>query len=231
MTERRDAAGNQQRTLAQRIVYRLARRVAQLTAVGVFRIRMEGRHYIPVDGPVLVCSNHQSYFDPVIVGLGCRRRLNYLARKTLFRHPVFRYLIYFFDAIAIDRDGMGVEGIKETLRRLKREEMVLMFPEGTRTHDGELRALRPGFCALARRGKTTLLPVAIDGAYQCWPRQNKWPRLDRLALVFGPPITAEDMAQWDNEQLVAELAERMADCHRRARQLRATHVVANQYQC
>jgi 1-acyl-sn-glycerol-3-phosphate acyltransferase len=155
-----------------------------------------------------------------LVGLACRRRLNYLARKTLFRHPLFRHLIHFFDAIPIDRDGMGVEGIKETIRRLRRDEMVLIFPEGTRTSDGDLRRLKPGFCSLARRGATTLQPVAIDGAYQCWPRQAKAPRLDRIAIVFGPPMTPDDIASMENKELIAELAARIEICHRRARQLR-----------
>lgn len=208
------------RSLAQNCGYHVGRQAAQLAGVALCRMRCEGREHLPQTGAVLVCSNHQSYFDPVLVGLACRRRLNYLARKTLFRHPLFRHLIHFFDAIPIDRDRIGVEGIKETIRRLRREEMVLIFPEGTRTPDGELQPLKPGFCSLARRGQTTLQPVAVDGAYQCWPRQAKAPRLDRIAVVFGPPITPDDVASLDNGELIAELATRIDTCHRRARELR-----------
>lgn len=208
------------RSLAQNWGYHIGRQISQLLCVGLCRIRCEGREHLPRDGAVLVCSNHQSYFDPILVGLACRRRLNYLARKTLFRHPLFRHLIHFFDAIPIDRDGIGVEGIKETIRRLRRDEMVLIFPEGTRTADGELRQLKPGFCSLARRGTTTLQPVAIDGAYQCWPRQAKAPQLDRIAIVFGPPITPDQVAGMENKELINELAARIEVCHRRARQLR-----------
>lgn len=183
-------------------------------------MRVEGRHWVPSSGPVLVCSNHQSYFDPILIGLSCRRRMNYLARKTLFRHPIFRHLIRYFDAIPIDRDGLGIQGIKETIRRLRLEEMVLVFPEGTRTHDGELQPLKPGFCSLARRGETTLQPVAIDGAYHCWPRQTRFPRLDRLAIVYGPPIGPDAIKDMTNGQLIEELHQRMLECHSRARWLR-----------
>mgnify|MGYP001359656643 CR=1 FL=1 len=210
-----------QRTLAQRYGYHLSRYAAQLLVVSISGLRCEGRYHVPKTGPVLVCSNHQSFFDPVLIGLGCRRRLNFLARNTLFNHRLFGQLIRFFDAIPIERDGMGISGIKETIKRLRRDEMVLMFPEGTRTPDGEFQALRPGFCSLARRGETTLQPVALDGAYQCWPRQARYPKLGRLAIVFGPPLKPADFADWNNDQLLAELAHRMQVCHQRARHLRS----------
>ena len=208
------------RSWVQNWGYNLTRQFAQLAGVTLCGMRCEGREHLPKNGAVLVCSNHQSYFDPIIVGLACRRRLNYLARKTLFRHPLFSHIIRFYDAIPIDRDGVGAAGIKETIRRLRREELVLIFPEGTRTSDGELQRLRPGFCSLARRGQTALQPVGLDGAYQSWPRQAKSPRLDRISVVFGPPITPTDVASMDNAELIAELADRMAKCHRRARELR-----------
>lgn len=210
-----------ERTHAQRYGYHLSRYCAQLVGVTMTGLRCEGRHYIPDSGPVLVCSNHQSFFDPVLIGLACRRRLNYLARKTLFNHRVFGHLIRFFDSIPIERDGLGMSGIKETIKRLRRDEMVLMFPEGTRTSDGEMHPLRPGFCSLARRGSTTLQPVGLDGAYQCWPRHARYPRLGRLAVAFGPPLRPADFVNWDNDQLIAELAHRMQECHGRARCLRA----------
>ena len=74
------------------------------------------------------------------------------------------------DAIPIDRDGLGLGGIKESLRRLKRGEMLLIFPEGRRTDDGEVADFRPGFTALAVRSKVAILPVAIEGAFAAWPR-------------------------------------------------------------
>ena len=68
--------------------------------VALFRFRCEGRDHYPHDGGGLICSNHQSFFDPVIVGLTCDRRLNYLARQTLFRFTLFRWLIEFLDALS-----------------------------------------------------------------------------------------------------------------------------------
>jgi 1-acyl-sn-glycerol-3-phosphate acyltransferase len=157
-------------------------------------------------------SNHQSNFDPVLVGLASHRRLNFLARQTLFRFAPFRWLISSLDSIPIDRDGTGLGGLKETLKRLKRGEMVLIFPEGTRTSDGEIAPLKPGFVAIARRAGVPLLPVAIDGAFQAWPRWRKLPGRSVIQVAFGPPIGPDQLAGLDDEQLMSEVAKRLQAC-------------------
>ncbi|TVS18817.1 MAG: 1-acyl-sn-glycerol-3-phosphate acyltransferase [Planctomycetaceae bacterium] len=208
-----------ERSLSKRTSYAVLQVLAQGLGILLFSIRFLGREHIPVEGGVLVCSNHQSFFDPVLVGMGFRRRLNYLARKTLFRFYVFRWLIEFLDAIPIDREGGGLGGLKETLKRLKRGELVLIFPEGTRTRDGEVAALKPGFVALARRSKTPLLPVAVDGAYDAWPREAKFPRRSRVSVSIGPPMMPEYVRTLTDEQLVAELERRIRHCHAVARRM------------
>ncbi len=217
-----------QRTLAQRLGYDALRVLARLLGVGMFGLRVEGRDNWPEAGGGLVCANHQSYFDPPLVGLTCDRRMNYLARDTLFRVPGLAQLIWFLDAIPIDREGGGLAGLKETLKRLKAGELVLIFPEGTRTHDGEVAPLKPGFIAVARRSKVPLVPVGIDGAYQSWPRTAKLPRPTRLAVVIGPPISPEQVAELTDEDLLAELEQRILNCHAEARQLRHAAVIKSE---
>ena len=213
-----------QRTLAQRFGYDVLQVLARMAAVGLFRLRVEGRENWPATGGGLVCANHQSYFDPPLVGLACPRRMNYLARDSLFRVPVLGQLIAFFDAIPIDREGGGLAGLKETLRRLKAQELVLIFPEGTRSRDGEVAPLKPGFIAVARRSRAPLVPVALDGAFQAWPRTAWFPRLTRLAVVIGPPIRADDFETLSDDELLAELEQRMLTCHSRARELRESDI-------
>jgi 1-acyl-sn-glycerol-3-phosphate acyltransferase len=209
-----------QRSFTKRIGYSLLQVLAQLSGILLFSIRCRGRENIPAEGGVLICSNHQSFFDPVLVGIGFKRRLNYLARKTLFRFFAFRWLIEFLDAIPIDREGGGLGGLKETLKRLKHGELVLIFPEGTRTRDGEVAALKPGFVALARRGKAPLLPVAVDGAYDAWPREARFPSLSQIHVWIGEPMTPDLVQSLNDEQLVAELERRIRDCHASARRSR-----------
>ena len=186
----------------------------------VFRIRCRGREHVPATGGGLVLSNHQSHLDPVLIGLACDRRLNYLARQTLFRFAPFRWLINSLDAIPLDREGLGIGGIKETLKRLKREELVLMFPEGTRTRDGEVGKLKPGFCALARRANVPLVPVAIEGAFNAWPRSQPLPLPAAIHIQFGAPLLPADIAPLDDTQLLAEVDRRIRACHTLARQSR-----------
>jgi 1-acyl-sn-glycerol-3-phosphate acyltransferase len=202
-----------QRHWFKRIAYRAIRLMVRLMAVASFRFRSFGSRNMPPEGPVLVCSNHQSHLDPVLVGMVFGRRLNFIARKSLFKFALLRWLIQFLDAIPINRDGMGLEGIKESIRRLRRGEVVLIFPEGTRTTDGELAQLKPGFCALTRRTKAALLPVAIDGAYQAWPRNAKTISFCQIQVFVGEPIHFGDYEQIDDKQLVRELHQRIKTCH------------------
>jgi len=205
------------RPLRSILWYGFLRRVVQLAAILCYRVRHWGQHNIPAEGGVLVVSNHQSHFDPPLVGMACPRRMNYLARDTLFRFGPFRWLIQSLDAIPIDREGIGLAGIKESLRRLKRGEMVLIFPEGTRTPDGEIGAFRPGFTALAVRSRSAILPVAVEGAYSAWPRRNLFPRFGTIHVMYGEPIGPDEAATMSERELGQAVEQRVRECQARLR--------------
>ena len=209
-----------ERSIPNRLWYCLLQRACQFVGVLAYGVRHTGRDNIPTEGGVLVVSNHQSHFDPPLVGMGCPRRMNYLARETLFRFAPFRWLIRSLDAIPIDREGVGLSGIKESLRRLKRGEMVLIFPEGTRTRDGEISKFRPGFTALAVRTKAAILPVAIEGAYAAWPKSRGFPRLGRIRVHFGQPIEPSEIQRLGERQLLVEVERRVRQCHEQLRRHR-----------
>ena len=202
-----------QRSLAKTFWYRFLYHFFRMFFVVTCCLRVRGRDFEPQEGGVLVVSNHQSYLDPILVGLSCERRLNFLARSTLFRFAPLRWHLNSLDTIPIDREGIGMGGLKETLRRLKRQEMVLVFPEGTRSRDGEVGPLKPGFCVLARRGNVPLLPVAVAGAFEAWPRRKWTPRPAVINLQVGPPLWPVDFQQLDDDQLVAEVQARITACH------------------
>jgi len=210
------------RPLWKIVWYEFLRRVVQLVAVLFYHVRHYGVRRIPAAGGVLVVANHQSHFDPPLVGMASPRRMNYLARETLFRFGPFRWLIQSLDAIPIDREGLGLNGIKESLRRLKRGEMVLIFPEGTRTSDGRIQPFRPGFTTLAVRSGAAILPVAIDGAFQAWPRRQLLPRLGGdIRVLYGEPIEPQQAAAMDERALLAEVERRVRQCHDELRRLKA----------
>ncbi len=205
------------RSFAKRWWYNFLHVGCRLAAVVLFRIRCQGREHLPRTGGVIVLSNHQSHLDPVLIGLACDRRMNFLARSTLFGFVPFRWLIRSLDAIAIDREGLGISGIKETLRRLKRGEVVLIFPEGTRTSDGQIAPLKPGFAAIAKRANVPLIPVSIDGAFDAWPRTNTLPRRSTIRIQFAPAISPEMVAAMSQRELVNRVQHQLEASLRQAR--------------
>jgi 1-acyl-sn-glycerol-3-phosphate acyltransferase len=193
--------------------YDFLRLIVRITAVLAFQVRHTGRHNIPSKGGVLVVSNHQSHLDPPLVGMGCGRHLSYVARQTLFVFKPFAWLIWSINAIPIDREGFGIAGIKESLRRLKNGEMVLIFPEGTRTPDGEIKPFKPGITSLAVRSKASILPVAIEGAFKCWPKSRTFPRPGRISVHYGRPILPQEYEGLSEQELVDLVENRVRQCH------------------
>ena len=145
-----------------------------------FSYRYTGRANMPRRGPVLVVSNHQSMLDPVLIGASNNRYLTILARSTLFKAPVLGTLIRSLNAIPIDRNA-GKDGIQLVLERLALGQAVLMFPEGERTHTGEVQPLKPGVSLLIKRVTCPIVPVGLAGCFEGWNRFMKLPR-------WSPPI-------------------------------------------
>lgn len=163
----------------------------------------------PEFGPGLICSNHQSHLDPILVGNSCQRYVTFVARESLFKFKPFGWLIARLGAFPINRDA-GLGGIKTTLRKLKSGELVLIFPEGTRTPDGELKPFKPGFCAIARRARVPIIPVAIDGAYQAWPKSAPAPRPGNVRVKIGEPISIDQVADLPDDELTALVQSKVA---------------------
>ena len=176
----------------------------------LFRFRFSGKGYVPVEGPVLLLSNHQSNLDSVLVGVACPRQLKYLARIGLFFWP-FSLWIRSLGAVPIDRERGALAGIRTTLDLLKDQNAVLIFPEGSRTTDGKLDVMLPGFCLLARRSQATIVPVGIVGAYEALPRRAVLPRLHPVRLAFGPPITKQQIAELSDQELTALVTRRIRE--------------------
>lgn len=162
--------------------------LAYWTAVPTFLLgwgfRATGREHLPRTGPALLVANHESYIDPVLVGTAATRWLTYLARSNLWTSRPLGRLISHFGAAPIDR-GFGRDGLQAVLSLLDRGEAVLMFPEGERTHTGEVQELKPGVHLLLRRVTCPVVPVGIAGAYAAWPRARRWPLPDPLGLPSG----------------------------------------------
>ena len=205
-------AMNDGRSWLQHLIYDFSRLAVRWLGWLCFGLSRRGAENFPAQGAALVCSNHQSYFDPILLGAFCDRRMNYLARENLFDIRGLGALMRLYNAIPVRRDGISISGLKETLKRLKRGELVLIFPEGTRTEDGEVGQLKSGFCMLARKAQVPLVPVGIAGAYEVWPKGRRFPRLSKICLEAGPPISAQQVVELSDDELVSLLDQRIRAC-------------------
>ena len=190
-------------TWCDRAWYQLCRTCCQVSLDVLARPRCDGRGNVPKSGPVLIVSNHQSYLDPPLIGSRITRRLNYLAKKELFHSKLFGALIRSVDAISLDQKGIGFQGIKETLKRLRNNEAVLIFPEGMRSLDGELNPFRKGYINLAIKTSAAIVPMALDGAWAMYPPHQKFPHFckPRVRVRFGEAITPDDYKGMNEEEL------------------------------
>src|SRR5438105_15720921 len=106
-----ESAETPQKNVTPYLVHKLAYLLSATAMPVFFRLRIEGGAHIPTRGPVLLIANHQSFLDPILLGLCTPRQLRYLARKTLFRKPFFAWLIRALSAVPIDQEGIGKDGI------------------------------------------------------------------------------------------------------------------------
>jgi len=171
--------------------YRSVQCMFQVLLPLTFKLRVFGRTNVPAGGPVLIACNHQSYLDPVLIGVGLRREVHFLARDTLFMAPLFRRIIVSLNAMSVRHDETDLQAMRNALRVLKDDNMLLIFPEGTRTADGRLQHARPGWVLLAARSRAAVVPAIIEGAHQAWPRDALLPRPRPISVTFGSPFRVD----------------------------------------
>jgi 1-acyl-sn-glycerol-3-phosphate acyltransferase len=170
-----------------------------------FRLRFQGRENVPRSGAYILAGNHQSYLDPVFCGVGIWRRLTFVARDTLFTHPVFGRLIHSVNAIPIARGKPDISAIKTFIARLRQGEAVCLYPEATRTCDGRIVPFKAGFGLLCRRSKAAVVPVLVDGAFECWPRHKKLFTPGRVTIWYGKTLYPDQLRTMTNEELAEHL--------------------------
>ena len=175
-------------------IWFIAQQVAQFFFTIWFQMRSFGMENLPQGGALLLI-NHQSFLDPLMVGLPLPRPVSYVARDNLFRIPILGWLLRRTYVIPISRERGGTESLRESIRRLEHGFLVGVFPEGTRSLDGKLREMKPGFVSLVRRAKVPVIPVGVAGAYESFPRDSKFPRPGKIRVVYGKPMDPVRLAE------------------------------------
>lgn len=194
--------------------YNVSRAILALTWTVIMRPRAMGVGNVPMKGSVLIASNHQSYLDPPMLGAFVPRRIDYVARAGLFKWKPFAWLISAYNAIPIRENEGDSQAIRLILQRLGEGRAVLIFPEGTRTNDGAMGEFKRGVALLVRKANCPVVPAAIEGAYDAWPR-GKGPRPKgwRVYVAYGKPIPAEELMK-DGPDAALRRLEREIDAMR-----------------
>ena len=158
-----------------------------------FRCRFYHAERVPETGPVILAANHASFLDPPLVGSGLKRDINYLARESLFRFPLLGAILHSWQAVPVDRDGGGAAGLRAILDRLLAGGGIILFPEGTRTRDGQLQPARSGIGLTVIKSMAPVVPVRVFGTYAAFNRHMILPRPRRVAVVYGQPVMFEQL--------------------------------------
>jgi 1-acyl-sn-glycerol-3-phosphate acyltransferase len=161
----------------------------------LYRIRLHGVEHVPERGPAIYAINHQSHYDPMLLGLLVHDRpFASMARASLFSFRPFGWLISTLNAVPLQRGRGDTRAIRALLAELAAGRTVLVFPEGARTRDGGLGHFHPGVMTLVRRSGAPVVPAAVEGAFDIWPRSRRLPRFrGRLAVRAGPAIPADEL--------------------------------------
>lgn len=158
-----------------------------------FRGEVVGTEHIPTTGPFLIAGNHASHLDPPFVGCQVPRQMRPFARKTLWSGKIFSWWLDQVECIPVDRDSGDVGAIRKVLQALHDNRGIILFPEGTRSPDGQLQKPKAGVGLMACKTGAPVVPVRIYGSFEAFGKGAKVPRFGtRVDIVFGPPITAAE---------------------------------------
>lgn len=194
--------------------YRIGWALFRLMYSTYFRWRIWHCERVPRTGPVILAANHASFLDPPLVGSALPRPINYLARESLFRFPVIGAILRSWNAVPVDREGGGAKGLKMILDRLLTGGGIILFPEGTRTHDGKLQPARSGIGLTVIKSNAPVVPVRVFGTYEAYGRHVKIPRPKRVAVKYGQPMMFEQLraeARTCSRPRLKEIYQQMAD--------------------
>lgn len=171
--------------------FKLARLIPMVYFKVFHRIEFHGRENVPATGPVIIASNHISFYDPIIVGTGVDRDIEFMAWEKLFTIPILRSVIRFFGAFPVELTSADRSAYINAISTLFKNKALIIFPEGERSGDGKVRNLKSGIARLALKTNARIVPVTIVGAYETFSRHRLLPRPGKISVYYHKPITID----------------------------------------
>jgi 1-acyl-sn-glycerol-3-phosphate acyltransferase len=146
-----------------------------------------------------------------------KRQCCFAARDSLFTIPVFGKLVHSFNAIPIKRGQADLTAIRAFIEKLNQGYGLVLYPEGTRTEDGKIADMKPGFGLLARKANVPIIPSVIDGAFEAWPRHQKWFSRGKVYVTYGEPIPAQKVTEMGDREFAKYLTEILREMQKQLR--------------
>ena len=169
--------------------YRIMQLLIILVSKVYFRFTSDGRKQVPKTGGVLLVANHCSFLDPPLIGCHLQRAVHYMTKEDLFRIPVLGWFLRHVNTIPIRREGIDRKGLERVVEVLKRGEVLLVFPEGTRSHDGKIQNPRRGVGMIAAACENiAIVPVCIRGSFEAMSPVARFPKPHKIHVSFGEPF-------------------------------------------
>ncbi|MFH1778068.1 MAG: lysophospholipid acyltransferase family protein [Candidatus Omnitrophota bacterium] len=179
--------------MARKLFYHCCRFLLWILFKTLFFYQAHHGQKLP-EGGFIIAANHLSFLDPIAVCLGLKRRIGFMAREDLFDAGLFSWLIMGLNSFPIKRDGADIQALKEAVNRLKKGEIILVFPEGTRSRTGTLQPGQAGIGLIAAHAHVPVIPVYIYGTNRAMPRGGHAFRLfTKIDVYFGTPITIDKL--------------------------------------
>ncbi len=169
--------------------YRIMQLLIILVSKVYFRLTSDGHEQIPKTGGVLLVANHCSFLDPPLIGCQVQRVVHYMTKEELLRIPVLGWTLRHLNTIPIRREGIDRKALERAVEVLKRGEVLLVFPEGTRSHDGKIQSPRRGAGMIAAACENiTIVPAYIRGSFEAMPPVARFPKPHKVHVSFGEPF-------------------------------------------
>lgn len=193
------------------VYYWLGYHLSRLVGRCFFRFRVIHRERMLQSGPVILAMNHQSYLDPPLAGTTCDRAIYFLARRTLLNVPLLGWLLPKLNVIPVNQEGIDRSALKTLIRVIKAGNAALVFPEGSRTLDGNLQPAEPGLGLVIAKTLAPVVPMRIFGAHEALPRDGGL-QFVPITIVVGEPIffTSTDLDLL-GQDLYERLSQRVMD--------------------
>jgi len=190
--------------------YQVIRRTLYVIFKLFNRLEVIGGENIPQNGGVIVASNHVSYLDPPVLGVALKRRPTYIAKEGLFRIPFIGRIVRAC-CFPVKRDKPQPSLIKEAVNRLKKGEILVLFPEGSRSVDGNFLDAKRGVGMIAVISAVPVVPTLIEGTDKALPVGANLLRPAKIRVVFGSPLTVgiKEKDKVSQERISREIMDRI----------------------